>query len=183
MCYRVTYGVVFLQHYDIWGNSVNVASRMESTGRPNSIQITEETMILLKKFGYSFEARGKVYVKGKGDLETHYVVGEAPSSEGDGMVRSASLNSQSQQYRNSGGFWKIILIFLLVKSFLFWKSIACPVVFVVQESGMISRALVFCVSFSRWVLWLTSQSLCTSIYFRFSSQRLLDTRGCANVSN
>ncbi|GAV05700.1 hypothetical protein RvY_15792 [Ramazzottius varieornatus] len=60
-------------HFDIWGNTVNVASRMESTGSPSRIQVTEETMLLLKNYGYNFEPRGMVYVKGKGELNTFYL--------------------------------------------------------------------------------------------------------------
>ena len=52
---------------------MNVASRMESTGKPNRIQVTEETMLLLKKYNYEFEARGIVFVKGKGELNTFYL--------------------------------------------------------------------------------------------------------------
>ncbi|OQV23681.1 Adenylate cyclase type 3 [Hypsibius exemplaris] len=65
-------------HYDIWGNAVNVASRMESTGKPGSIQVTEECMHLLKEFGYIFQSRGEVEVKGKGKLQTYYLVEPYP---------------------------------------------------------------------------------------------------------
>uniref|UniRef100_A0A3P8VRB1 Adenylate cyclase type 7 n=1 Tax=Cynoglossus semilaevis TaxID=244447 RepID=A0A3P8VRB1_CYNSE len=52
--------------YDIWGNTVNVASRMESTGELGKIQVTEETSAVLTKLGYSCECRGFINVKGKG---------------------------------------------------------------------------------------------------------------------
>uniref|UniRef100_A0A674MF26 adenylate cyclase n=1 Tax=Takifugu rubripes TaxID=31033 RepID=A0A674MF26_TAKRU len=59
--------------YDIWGNSVNVASRMESTGVLDKIQVTEETSQMVESVGYSVTLRGVVNVKGKGDLTTYFV--------------------------------------------------------------------------------------------------------------
>ena len=64
---------------------------MESTGRPNSIQVTEETMLLLKEFGYQFESRGKVYVKGKGELSTYYLIGKEPQMNSNNVVNSSNL--------------------------------------------------------------------------------------------
>jgi len=61
-------------HYDIWGNAVNVASRMESTGKAGCIQVTEETSTILRRSGYHFEQRGLVSVKGKGQLMTYYLI-------------------------------------------------------------------------------------------------------------
>uniref|UniRef100_A0A4W6C7K8 adenylate cyclase n=1 Tax=Lates calcarifer TaxID=8187 RepID=A0A4W6C7K8_LATCA len=51
--------------YDIWGNSVNVASRMDSTGVLDKIQVTEETAQVVQSVGYSVTLRGVVNVKGK----------------------------------------------------------------------------------------------------------------------
>uniref|UniRef100_A0ABI7X3J4 Adenylate cyclase type 1 n=1 Tax=Felis catus TaxID=9685 RepID=A0ABI7X3J4_FELCA len=51
--------------YDIWGNTVNVASRMDSTGVQGRIQVTEEVHRLLRRGTYRFVCRGKVSVKGK----------------------------------------------------------------------------------------------------------------------
>ncbi|XP_006897200.1 PREDICTED: adenylate cyclase type 7 [Elephantulus edwardii] len=59
--------------YDIWGNTVNVASRMESTGELGKIQVTEETCTILQGLGYSCECRGLINVKGKGELRTYFV--------------------------------------------------------------------------------------------------------------
>ncbi|XP_065226865.1 adenylate cyclase type 3 [Planococcus citri] len=74
----ITAGVIGARkpHYDIWGNSVNVASRMESTGKAGCIQVTEETCTILQHFGYKFEQRGLVAVKGKGQLMTYYLIGK-----------------------------------------------------------------------------------------------------------
>ncbi|XP_029679778.1 adenylate cyclase type 3-like [Formica exsecta] len=72
----VTAGVIGARkpHYDIWGNTVNVASRMESTGKVGCIQVTDETRKILEPYGFGFEQRGLVFVKGKGQLLTHYLV-------------------------------------------------------------------------------------------------------------
>jgi class 3 adenylate cyclase len=58
--------------YDVWGDTVNVASRMESTGIPGRIQVTEETVRALGD-AYQFEARGPIEVKGKGLMTTFLV--------------------------------------------------------------------------------------------------------------
>ncbi|XP_045507175.1 adenylyl cyclase 78C-like isoform X2 [Colias croceus] len=59
--------------YDIWGNTVNEASRMESTGAMGRIQVTKYTKQMLERQGYGVEARGCVAVKGKGKMETWWV--------------------------------------------------------------------------------------------------------------
>ncbi|XP_027835974.1 adenylate cyclase type 2 [Ovis aries] len=68
-------GVIGAQkpQYDIWGNTVNVASRMDSTGVLDKIQVTEETSIILQTLGYTCTCRGIINVKGKGDLKTYFV--------------------------------------------------------------------------------------------------------------
>ncbi|KAF5269880.1 hypothetical protein FQR65_LT05678 [Abscondita terminalis] len=68
-------GVVGAQkpQYDIWSNTVNVASRMDSCGVIGRIQVTEDTAKILMNAGYSCECRGPTYVKGKGTLTTYFV--------------------------------------------------------------------------------------------------------------
>jgi guanylate cyclase len=61
--------------YDLWGDAVNIASRMQSEGTPGSIQITRATYELLKE-EFVCEPRGKIPVKGKGEMETWYLVGK-----------------------------------------------------------------------------------------------------------
>ncbi|XP_044515660.1 adenylate cyclase type 7 [Gracilinanus agilis] len=71
--------------YDIWGNTVNVASRMESTGELGKIQVTEETCNILQKLGYSCECRGLINVKGKGELRTYFVCTDTTKFQGMGL--------------------------------------------------------------------------------------------------
>ena len=55
--------------YDIWGDAVNMASRMEKTSLPNQIQLSHATYQLIKNF-FDCESRGQIAVKGKGNVET-----------------------------------------------------------------------------------------------------------------
>ena len=60
--------------YDIWGDTVNTASRMESSGEVGQVNISEATHALVKdEPGLSFTSRGKVQAKGKGELEMYFV--------------------------------------------------------------------------------------------------------------
>ncbi|MCB1156674.1 MAG: AAA family ATPase, partial [Leptospiraceae bacterium] len=60
--------------YDIWGDTVNTASRMESNGVAGKINISEAAYNLVKDY-FDCEYRGKVKVKGKGEVEMYYVNG------------------------------------------------------------------------------------------------------------
>jgi guanylate cyclase len=60
--------------YDLWGDAVNMASRMESHGVPDTIQITRSTWELVRE-DFATEPRGLVEVKGKGKVETWRLVG------------------------------------------------------------------------------------------------------------
>jgi guanylate cyclase len=60
--------------YDLWGDAVNTASRMESHGTPGRIQITRATFELLAD-EFDCESRGNIAVKGKGEVEVWYLVG------------------------------------------------------------------------------------------------------------
>ncbi|KAM9501193.1 adenylate cyclase type 1b [Clarias gariepinus] len=62
--------------YDIWGNTVNVASRMDSTGVPGKIQVTEEVHRLLQN-DYDLVCRGNISVKGKGQMVTYFLEGRS----------------------------------------------------------------------------------------------------------
>nr|DBA22671.1 TPA: hypothetical protein GDO54_013684 [Pyxicephalus adspersus] len=84
----VVAGVIGAQkpQYDIWGNTVNVASRMDSTGVLGKIQVTEETSKVLQKLGYTCERRGVIKVKGKGQLCTYFVITDMARSNSQGNV-------------------------------------------------------------------------------------------------
>ncbi|XP_055976098.1 adenylate cyclase type 6 isoform X2 [Sorex fumeus] len=66
--------------YDIWGNTVNVSSRMDSTGVPDRIQVTTDLYQVLAAKGYQLECRGVVKVKGKGEMTTYFLNGGPSSS-------------------------------------------------------------------------------------------------------
>lgn len=60
--------------YDVWGDAVNTASRMESCGVPGKINISKETSDLIQKF-FKIEYRGKINAKNKGSLDMFLVTG------------------------------------------------------------------------------------------------------------
>ena len=60
--------------YDLWGDTVNIASRMESYGENNKIHTSENTYLLLKD-NYQFEKRPKLEIQGKGIMQTYYLTG------------------------------------------------------------------------------------------------------------
>ena len=66
--------------YDLWGDAVNTASRMESHGTPGRIQITRATCELLAD-EFVCEPRGTITVKGKGEMDVWYLVGRKPSQD------------------------------------------------------------------------------------------------------
>jgi guanylate cyclase len=78
--------------YDLWGDAVNTASRMESHGSPGRIQITRGTYDLL---GAEFECepRGTIAVKGKGEMEIWHVLGlragGVPAAQHEDLARAA----------------------------------------------------------------------------------------------
>lgn len=147
----ITAGVIGVKkpHFDMWGNTVNVASRMESTGRAGSIQVScplapdilidalspatcaifmepplegpptrrantnqmtmcqqnparplvqvvEETATILRHFGFEFDQRGLVSVKGKGKLMTFYLTGRTNK-------RTPAARQQQQSLAGSPG--------------------------------------------------------------------------------
>lgn len=73
----VVAGVIGLKKfsYDLWGDTVNLASRMESLGVPGKIHVTDPIVAALGD-AYAFESRGPIAVKGKGTVNTHFLLGK-----------------------------------------------------------------------------------------------------------
>ncbi len=76
--------------YDIWGDTVNTASRMESSGSPGTVNISGETYELVKDL-FECEYRGKVQAKGKGELDMYFVHRIKPelSADEEGLLPNA----------------------------------------------------------------------------------------------
>lgn len=71
--------------YDVWGDTVNVASRMESTGIPGRVQVTASVEERLRD-RFVFEPRGMTEVRGKGPMATFFLVGERAPSNATGAI-------------------------------------------------------------------------------------------------
>ena len=60
--------------YDLWGDTVNTASRLESNGEAGKVNISQATFELLEDDpDFTFEKRGKIAVKGKGEIDMYFV--------------------------------------------------------------------------------------------------------------
>ena len=60
--------------YDVWGDTVNVASRMESNSEPGKLNISKETYVEVKSF-FNCTYRGEIYAKNRGELGMYFVDG------------------------------------------------------------------------------------------------------------
>jgi|SRR5215207_339398 len=86
--------------YDLWGDTVNTASRMESHGLAGCIQVTERTYRHLRD-GYRFQKRGPIPVKGKGDMVTYLLLGkDLPSAD----RRARPSHSEAPPDSTNGAF-------------------------------------------------------------------------------
>jgi len=86
--------------YDIWGGTVNTASRMEASGEPGKINITENTYMLIKDF-FICQYRGKMPVKYKGEIDMYFVEGFMPhlSSDLKGQIPNQAFFTHLQMLR------------------------------------------------------------------------------------
>jgi class 3 adenylate cyclase len=75
-------------HYDLWGDTINIASRMESHGLPDHIQVTEQVYQRLKS-DFAFERRGLIDVKGKGPMLTYFLVGRVGDNTESDSVKAS----------------------------------------------------------------------------------------------
>jgi len=84
--------------YDIWGNTVNLASRMEASGEPGKVNVSEDTYHRVKDL-FVCEPRGKVSVKHKGEVEMCFVERIKPeySEHGEGLVPNAAFEQAYQE--------------------------------------------------------------------------------------
>ena len=73
--------------YDLWGDTVNIASRMETHGMPSRIHVSREVREKLKE-DFDFEARGMIDIKGIGEMETYFLNGPKASNTYRSMVWS-----------------------------------------------------------------------------------------------
>jgi guanylate cyclase len=84
--------------YDLWGDAVNTASRMESHGTPGRIQVTRATYELVAD-EFEFEPRGTIAVKGKGDMEAWYLLRRRSSLGSQGAPEPAALAASAPTAR------------------------------------------------------------------------------------
>lgn len=82
--------------YDLWGDTVNVASRMESHGVANRIQLTHSTYTRLRD-RYVCEERGTITVKGKTPMKTYFLVGKRDSPANRPSERGSSMTAVSSR--------------------------------------------------------------------------------------
>ncbi len=86
--------------YDVWGDTVNMASRMESSGAVGRINISEATYELVDAF-FACEARGKIQAKNKGEVAMYFVDGILPelSVQGAGQIPNDAFRARLDELR------------------------------------------------------------------------------------
>nr|XP_045612340.1 adenylyl cyclase 78C-like isoform X1 [Procambarus clarkii] len=82
--------------FDVWGNTVNEASRMDTTGASDTIQIPKETAQILNFRGFRLQYRGKISVKGKGEMDTYFVLGRKASHQRQFSRHASTYNSLAE---------------------------------------------------------------------------------------
>ncbi len=88
--------------YDIWGDTVNTASRMETSGEVNEINVSESTYHYIKDL-FVCQPRGKINAKGKGEVEMYFVKGIKPelSLNGEGIKPNEAFNKVVLEIKNN----------------------------------------------------------------------------------
>jgi len=85
--------------YDVWGDAVNTAARMEQTGEPGKVQVAPETHEQLKE-RFQLEDRGVIEVRGKGQMRTWFLIGTKRNPSGETEIGNpAGVGSECLQRR------------------------------------------------------------------------------------
>ena len=84
--------------YDLWGDAVNIASRMESHGLADRIQVSDSTYAILQN-KYHFVDRGIIKVKGKGEMQTYFLLSKLLNQTSHDLVNEPDIR-KSAAYRN-----------------------------------------------------------------------------------
>jgi class 3 adenylate cyclase len=88
--------------YDVWGDTVNTASRMESSGEAGRVNISCDTYNLVKEF-FVCEHRGKIVAKNKGEIDMYFVAGLRPEfARADGSPNETFFNAYQNQESEAG---------------------------------------------------------------------------------
>jgi class 3 adenylate cyclase len=92
--------------YDVWGDTVNTASRLESSGAPGRINISPVTRELVKDF-FECDFRGKVAAKNKGEIGMYFVIGIHPelSLNGKGREPDEKFFQKYRELTSLGSSW------------------------------------------------------------------------------
>lgn len=78
--------------YDLWGDTVNLGSRMQAHGEPGTIHVTSEIYAALRH-KYAFEPRGPIEIKGKGMMETYFLLDSRDSGKPRQMIDDTGFRS------------------------------------------------------------------------------------------